>query len=368
MKCSLFLIGDSLLGNAPMLRYIERHLTSAGIRADHIHRLEKGDPLCKTAMPPVSQPHRCFLFCEPQASALVAREIATFSNDTVIVHNDHLVPSRAHTLKTGYYRLGHQALRLHVITAYPGHELPVPALEEPAPDTAEIQLFDVDVNEAETLAKQVADAYRVHYRLSEPIRGWQRCVLHSEPFGDIAGARQQLLTHFPTAVATDNIAAWLIERLEAADKTVTFAESCTGGLLSYYLTSQSGASNVFEGALVTYSNRLKTLWIAVENATLEAHGAVSREVVEAMSRGAMEVAGADYAIAVSGVAGPTGGSPEKPVGTVYVAVRSEAQCDTVRLQLHGDRNYIQEQTVLHAVKMLVLLDKETFFNLPPNFS
>lgn len=365
MKCSLFLIGDSLLGNAPMLRYIERHLTSAGIRADHIHRLERGEPFCDAAMPPASELHRCFLFCDPHESALVAREIATFTHDTVIVRNDHLVPSRAHTLKTGYYRLGHRELRLHVITAYPGHKLPVPALEDSAPDTAEVQLFDADANKIETLAKQVADAYRVYYRLSEPIRGWQRCVLHSEPFGDIAGARQQLLTHFPTAVATDIIAAWLIERLEAADKTVTFAESCTGGLLSYYLTSQSGASNVFEGALVTYSNRLKASWIAVENATLEAHGAVSREVVEAMSRGAMEVAGADYAIAVSGIAGPTGGSPEKPVGTVHVAVRSKTQCDTAHLQLHGDRNYIQEQTVLHAVKMLLLIDKKTFFQFTP---
>lgn len=143
-------------------------------------------------------------------------------------------------------------------------------------------------------------------------------------------------------------------------RTVTFAESCTGGLLSAYLTRHSGASEVFGGALVTYSNALKHAWAAVDDAVLAKHGAVSAEVVAQMSRGALDAAGADYAIAVSGIAGPGGGTPAKPVGTVFLAVRSSNDLQRHELHLHGDRRYIQQQTVLHAVKALILFAPQTF--------
>ena len=357
MKYSLYLIGEALTDNGPMLRYIERFLAASGIMPERLFKSNRADMTLGG-----TEPQTLLVFCTPEQAALTAREIATLTDDAVTMRRDVLLPSRAVVVAPGYYRVEAATAQLHVVTAEAGRELPGPRLEA-AVSTAHTHLFDVDGTRLRVLLRQLGEAYRIAYALSEPVPGWVQCRMQAERFGDLDGARQQLLTQFPTALATENIAQWLIAALAEAQKTVTFAESCTGGLLSSYLTKESGASGVFEGALVTYSNRLKSAWIAVENSALEAHGAVSREVVEAMSAGALEVAGADYAIAVSGVAGPTGGTPKKPVGTVHVAVRSRDALQTARLSLQGDRNYIQEQTVLHAVKMLLLLDKKTFFKI-----
>lgn len=363
MKYSLFLIGDGLIENKPMRRYIDRHFARFGIEPDRRFLFKEAERFFTEHIGDTEKVQTYLILCEPSLATLVAREIATLTEDTLVMREASLVPSRSFSLSPEYYHLSEGQLQLHVMQVENGGELPAPKLHSTPADSALIHLFENDEAALHPVLKQVAESYRVAYALTSPVPGWLQCRLSAERFGDVDGALQQLITRFPSSVATDNIALWLIEVLQAAGKTVTFAESCTGGLLSYYLTKESGASGVFEGGLITYSNRLKSAWIAVENATLKAHGAVSREVVEAMSAGALEVAGADYAIAVSGVAGPTGGTVQKPVGTVQVAVRSKEALETTRLQLSGDRNYIQEQTVLHAVKMLMLLDKKTFFKI-----
>ncbi len=360
MKHSLFLIGDALTGDSALQRYIERHLIQSGVTVDLLHLVAQSERIFDEVCPDADRPHTLFCFCDPEHAALVAREIATFAGETVTLHNELLMPASAHCVKTGYYTLKHRQLELHVINTYTGHELPPLAVAQNK-TAATLHLFDADRSSLQTASTQIEEAYRVKTECCEPVPGWMQCTITADPFGDTRGAARRLGELFPASIVSDNIAQWVIERLETADRTVTFAESCTGGLISYFLTKESGASNVFEGALVTYSNRLKSNWITVDDATLKTHGAVSREVVLEMSAGALEVANADYAIAVSGIAGPTGGSPEKPVGTVFVAVRSNTAHKTARLQLHGDRNYIQEQTVLHAIKMLLLLEKEFFF-------
>jgi len=362
MKCSLFLIGETVNEDAPLQSYIARRLAAAGIVPERIFKSSTAEVLCNDLHLGTTEQQMILLYCDPGHASTVAREIATSTGDTVTMRNTLLLPSEAVPVEPGYYHISTASEQIHVLTASPGQKLP-----DPQPGhmgkSALTHLFEIDATHLHTVLKQLSDAYRIKYTVSETIPGWILCRMREERFGDLEGAQQQLIAQYLTAVAEDNIAVWLIDVLSQSKKTVTFAESCTGGLLSYYLTKESGASGVFEGALVTYSNRLKASWIAVENKTLEAHGAVSREVVEEMSAGAMEVSGADYAIAVSGVAGPTGGTPNKPVGTVQIAVRSKDAIVTERLQLHGDRNYIQEQTVLHAVKMLLLLDKKTFFKI-----
>ncbi|MBP6783662.1 MAG: competence/damage-inducible protein A [Verrucomicrobiales bacterium] len=118
----------------------------------------------------------------------------------------------------------------------------------------------------------------------------------------------------------DAIEQVVLELLAERGETVATAESCTGGLIASTLTDVSGSSAIFHRGYVTYSNEAKTAILGVPVALLAAHGAVSDEVVRAMALGCLEVSGADHAIAVSGVAGPTGGTDAKPVGTVHVAV------------------------------------------------
>ena len=142
--------------------------------------------------------------------------------------------------------------------------------------------------------------------------------------------------------------------LSDAGRTVATAESCTGGLVAERLTRIAGSSNWFVGSAVTYSNRLKIEMLGVEAELLGRHGAVSREVAEAMATGARERLGSDYALAVTGIAGPGGGSDEKPVGTVHLALAVPAGVASPhrKLALPGDRRRVRQLTSQWALDML----------------
>lgn len=136
---------------------------------------------------------------------------------------------------------------------------------------------------------------------------------------------------------------------------VTTAESCTGGGIAEAITRVAGSSQWFEAGYVTYSNRQKSLQLGVPETLFASVGAVSREVVEAMARGALARSGAQLAVAVSGIAGPGGGSADKPVGTVWLAWADAQGCHAQRRQFAGDHQAVREQTVLCALQGLLRL-------------
>ncbi|WP_312903950.1 CinA family protein [Stutzerimonas nitrititolerans] len=151
------------------------------------------------------------------------------------------------------------------------------------------------------------------------------------------------------------LAADLGRALQLAGAHVTTAESCTGGGIAEAITRIAGSSAWFEAGFVTYSNEQKTRQLGVPVPLFEQVGAVSREVVEAMARGAQRGSGARFAVAVSGVAGPGGGSPEKPVGTVWLAWAAADRMFTRRFQFTGDRQAVREQSVEAALVGLISL-------------
>jgi len=120
--------------------------------------------------------------------------------------------------------------------------------------------------------------------------------------------------------------------------TLATAESCTGGLIGYSLTEVAGSSGYYLGGVISYSNEAKIEQLGVPAKTIEQHGAVSAQTAVAMAEGARRRFGADYGIAVTGVAGPGGGSDEKPVGLVYVAVADASGDEVRRHQRHGERH------------------------------
>ncbi|HFK3785233.1 nicotinamide-nucleotide amidase [Klebsiella oxytoca] len=143
------------------------------------------------------------------------------------------------------------------------------------------------------------------------------------------------------------------QALKARGATVTTAESCTGGWVAKTLTDIAGSSVWFERGFVTYSNEAKSQMIGVSEATLLDHGAVSEPVVVEMAIGALRAARADYAISVSGIAGPDGGSAEKPVGTVWFGVASASgQGVTQRECFAGDREAVRRQATAYALNLL----------------
>ncbi|MBW2107713.1 MAG: CinA family protein [Deltaproteobacteria bacterium] len=124
-------------------------------------------------------------------------------------------------------------------------------------------------------------------------------------------------------------------------KTIAVAESCTGGLISHRLTNVSGSSAYFEMGLITYSNRSKTAMLGVSADLIRSDGAVSEACVRAMASGVRVLAGTDLGLAVSGIAGPTGGTVEKPVGTVHLALASPEGVQAWRFLFQGDRESIK---------------------------
>ena len=148
----------------------------------------------------------------------------------------------------------------------------------------------------------------------------------------------------------------LIERLAAQLQQrqwmLVTAESCTGGLIAGACTDLSGSSNWFERGFVSYSNTAKNELLGVEAALLKQHGAVSEEVARAMAAGALARSRAQVAVAVTGVAGPTGGTPDKPVGLVWFGFALPGQVLTEKMNFPGDRAAVRAATVTHALQRL----------------
>ena len=146
------------------------------------------------------------------------------------------------------------------------------------------------------------------------------------------------------------LARRIVALLGERKKTVTFAESCTGGLIAATLVSAPGSSAVFDGSLVTYANRIKRDYLGVSESTLEKDGAVSSSCAEQMAEGARRAMDADYAVAVTGIAGPGGGSPEKPVGLVYIAVAARGEkTEVFRFVFEGGRTAVRRATCRQAL-------------------
>ena len=142
--------------------------------------------------------------------------------------------------------------------------------------------------------------------------------------------------------------------------TATTAESCTGGGIACAITAVSGSSGWFNQAYVTYSNGAKQKLVGVSAETLERHGAVSRETVREMAAGARKAAGADVAVSVSGIAGPTGGTAEKPVGLVWFGFAAGDSVITEFRHFAGDRAAVRRQAVLFALRRLFAVASQKF--------
>lgn len=146
----------------------------------------------------------------------------------------------------------------------------------------------------------------------------------------------------------------IVEKLKQKNLKISTAESCTGGMIAQTITSFSGASEVFEQGFVTYANSAKESLLGVSSETLEKHGAVSKETAYEMCEGLYKRTTADVNISVTGIAGPTGGTADKPVGLVYIGVGGKYGIEIEKCNFDGTRDEIREKT---AEKALALAEK-----------
>lgn len=169
----------------------------------------------------------------------------------------------------------------------------------------------------------------------------------------VLGAMHDQLAPYIYADETETMESVVGRHLSQQSLTLTVAESCTGGLIGHRLTQVPGSSDYFEGGVICYSNRLKQDWLAVPESLLRQHGAVSARVAEAMARGIRARSGASLGLSVTGIAGPGGATPDKPVGLVYVGLATpDGEVRTKEFRFHGTRDMIKLRSSQAALDCL----------------
>lgn len=163
---------------------------------------------------------------------------------------------------------------------------------------------------------------------------------------------RKALGDYVVGIGAETLAGNTARLLRLAGRSLALAESCTGGLITQLLTEQPGASEFLERGVVTYANTAKMALLGISGALIEQQGAVSAACARAMARGVREQAGTDIGLAVTGIAGPDGGCPDKPVGTVFIALSTREQERLERFQFPGDRSQIRLRTACTAIDWL----------------
>ena len=198
----------------------------------------------------------------------------------------------------------------------------------------------------------------IHYRVKFPeiliklvVRGTDETAARQRLEILEAGLRERL-GWLVYGVENESLASVVGGELSACGRTLAVAESCTGGGLGAELTAVAGASAYFLGGVISYSNEVKQSILGVSAETLEAHGAVSRECALEMARGARLCTGANIGVAITGIAGPGGGTAEKPVGTVWLAIDSDGVGESKHMVWPGDRERIRRIASFRAMAMI----------------
>ena len=219
-----------------------------------------------------------------------------------------------------------------------------------------LYFFLLRENDVDPLLRKLQEKYHLDIGIY-PSYSALSVVLRGMNKNEVIAAKAEIAEAFkasllPAAKLEESLSHWMTKH----HQTLALAESCTGGFMASQITMLAGASEYFLGSIVAYSNHLKEKLLNVSPATLKKHGAVSPETVEEMWKGLLEKTGADYGIAVSGVAGPTGGSAEKPVGTVFYALGKRGEKPEIgTLHLKGTRQTVILRT---SQRLLALLIKE----------
>jgi len=362
MRVHLLFIGNKFVYNKSLQEYIIRQIDK---KIDFINSVtyfkESDNSLFLYLEQELNSKNKLLIITTKQHFSTVGKLICTVSSDNQILKDGILIPSKVDVFEDSSYLLDYKDSIINVLHVDEMQKMPEILLNF-EDSKASIHLFEEDKESALALLNPIAQTFDVHIEIVPLIDNWLKIDIKSNKYGNISkfiSSAKQLLPN--KLIGASCIASYIIEKLSHKNKKISFAESCTGGLLTYFFTKNNGSSQILDGSLVTYSNTMKENWLGVDTKILEEFGAVSNEVVKEMSEGAMNVSYADYTISISGIAGDSGATQGKPIGTVCIGLRTNKKHKEVLLNLNGDRNYVQYQSVLFAIKMLLLMDKDMFF-------
>ena len=277
--------------------------------------------------------------------SIISKIIATLNDDVLEIKNSYLLPSKTILYEKNSYLIENNENLINVIKIT--DFIPNILLNN---EIYTIHIFNYDVQTADMFVKTIFESFKIDYTIYENEGGW--CEIKFDKLNE--NLIKQLKGFIPHMIFSNNIFSYIKSQLEYKNQKLTFAESCTGGLISSYITKIAGSSHIFDGSVISYANKIKSEWLGVDERVLEKFGAVSEETVQQMLLGILEISGSDYAIAVSGIAGPDGGSDSKPVGTVFIGVGDKNGSFMVeRHYFKGDREQVQYKTMMHSIKLFI---------------
>ncbi|MDX1809538.1 MAG: CinA family protein [Sulfurospirillaceae bacterium] len=362
MGNSLIIIGESLIYNKPFMDYVMENLNKHIVLFDVIKHLNKNDnnfflDLEET----INKYKQTIIIAEEDSYNFVNKIFSTLNSDNLVLKDNMLIPSKSIMYSNNSYLVKKDDNLINVISVCENEKMPDILIGD-IDECKTFTIIDIDMDSINILLDPLCSTYEIKISTTSIVPGWTNVNARAYKYGNLENflkSVKSLLTH--KYIDTDDVIAHIATSLEKNKKKITAVESCTGGLISSMLTKHPGVSAVFDGGLVTYANEIKESWLGVTKETLDRFGAVSEECLREMLDGALQISKADYALATSGIAGPDGGSVQKPVGTVYVGVKTKnGDMKIERLLLKGDRKYIQKQSAYHAFKLLLEIDKELF--------
>jgi len=363
---ALVVVGNNIKYNQPFMEYLERKVCERVGHLDAVYHLDKNDPDLFLSIEEIIHKSKHIMIATRDAYNLVSKILCTLTKDNMLVKEGVLAPSKASSFTHDSYLISYHDSTINVIKIYEKEVLPT-IMISPKESTVGFFLVDATSEKEQKLLENIVKVNDVSISQTVLITGLVYIKAYGFKHEQYDGFIQALAFGFPDKVLFgDDLSTIISMRLIESGKHVTCAESCTGGLIASEIVKNAGVSAIFDGSIVSYADEVKKKALGVKALTLGTHGAVSVQTVYEMLEGALGLMGADMAIAVSGIAGPTGGSKEKPVGRVFVGAKSkDSEAFVEKLDLKGDRIYIQKQAMFWGFKLLLLSDKKTFFNFLP---
>ena len=362
MKKILLIIGEELRLKQNFLDYIFRHCKENSLEFDEIKFANKNDKNLPIFLENLT--NKCeflTIFASGESYALTAKIIATINNDLLELKCDTLVPSLAQKVEKNSFLTTIKNTQINLIKASPFENLG--QILTPCEKNFQIYyIFDYDLNSIKRRIGPFLKTFDVSVNLSQFSKFLVALKVSENAFGQIDDFLNCVKSEFKSVIDDENFIRFIAQKLIASGAKITFAESCTAGLVAAKFGEISGVSEIFEGAVVTYSKNAKNAWLGVKNETLSKFGVYSNECVSEMLDGILKLSKADFAIAISGVAGPFDDG-EIPAGTIFVGVGKKSGEKIIeKIHIAGDRNFVRDEAVLTAFSLLLRLESKLFFN------
>ena len=363
MATTLIIVGKSLKINKPFLDYIDSQIAlHVEVPNKKIFLDKKETNLFEILEKTISQSDQTIVIASSDSFNLIGKIISTLNEDVLELKDKTLIPSKSKEYSTNSYLLEYQGKKVNILRAKENEKLPQIFLTCKE-NSALFSLIGLDEDSTKILLAPLADNFEVKLTSTSIVEGWSFIEAKTYKYGNLENFLKSVKALFPDKFIKDgNILNHIVKSLKDANKTISIAESCTGGEIASMITSINGSSEVFNGSIVSYSNTIKKAWLGVSDDTFKSYGAVSELCVREMLEGVLKRSSSDFALATSGIAGPTGGTDEKPVGTIFIGARAKnGEVLVERVLLQGDRSYIQTQSCYHAIRLLLHVGKDVFF-------